>query len=315
MSNQLCKILNIKYPIIQGALTNVSDVNLVSSVSNAGGLGVYAPGVEDINIDFVREQIKEIKKRTSNSFGVNIMMASPYADKIVKLVCEEKVPVVTTGAGSPAKYIDKLKEAGIIVAPVVSTKELAIKMENIGVDIIIAEGMESGGYIGGTTSIVLIPQVVSAVKIPVVAAGGFVDGKGLVVAMVMGAQGIQMGTRFLTVEECRLPSWFKDELIKADAKDAIVLGETIGSTSRLRVLNTLTVKCIKNAESDPKTTLDSFQSMIIDARSKKNSEDLEKTLIGLGQCIGLVHDKPSVKELIERIMIEYELLSKPDLSK
>ena len=177
MGNPICEMLGIRYPIIQGAMTNVTDVGLVSAVSNAGGIGILAPGIENVDIEFVRSQIRKLRDVTDNHFGVNVMLASPYAPQIVDLVCEERVPFITTGAGSPAKYMEKFKAANIIVAPVISSKEAAVKMAGAGVDFVIAEGMESGGYIGRLSTFSLIPQVVDAVTIPVVAAGGIADGR------------------------------------------------------------------------------------------------------------------------------------------
>lgn len=313
MTNHLCKLLNIKYPIFQGAMTNVTDVNLVSAVSNAGGLGIFAPGIENIDLESVRTQIREIKNKTPNSFGVNIMLASRYADEIVKLVCEEKVPIVTTGAGSPEKYMKAFKEAGILVAPVVSSLELALKMERIGADILIVEGMESGGYIGNITSMVLIPQVTSVVHVPVVAAGGIADGRGLAAAFMLGAQGVQMGTMFLTTKECMIPDWCKRAIIVARPQDAIVLGDRIGAKSRLRVLNTHIVKEINEAESDSEATIDRFQSMVSEARTNQYEKGLDNTLIGLGQCIGIVNTQLTVDELINSMIEDYENIAKPSI--
>lgn len=310
MSNPLCALLGIRYPIIQGAMANVTEAGLVSAVSKAGGLGILAAGIENVDLDHVRRQIRAIREATPNSFGVNIMLASSYAPEIVELVCEEKVPVVTTGAGNPAKYLAQLKQAGIVVAPVVSSKEVAVKMEGVGVDILIAEGMESGGYIGYVSTMALIPQVVDAVKIPVVAAGGIMDGRGMAAALMLGAQGVQMGTRFLATRECAIPDWCKAALVQAQTKDAIVLGDRIGVAAHLRVLKTGVTAEIQASEGDEKTTTADFERAVINARSAVYSNGLDGTLIGAGQGIGLVSDISSVEEVVTNIVAEYNRITK-----
>ena len=209
--NRICQMLGIRYPIIQGAMTNVSDAELVSAVSEGGGLGVYAPGIENVDFDVVRQEIRRIREKTTKPFAVNIMLASQYAAGLVEVVCQERVPVVTTGAGNPSKYMEAFHAAGIKVAPVVPSVEAAVKMEAAGVDFVIAEGMESGGYIGRGSTLVLIPQVVDAVNIPVAAAGGIMDGRTMAAVMMLGAEGVQMGTRFLTAAECTIPDYLYGE--------------------------------------------------------------------------------------------------------
>lgn len=305
MSNPICEMLGIRYPIIQGAMTNVTDVGLVSAVSNAGGIGIFAPGIENVDIEFVRSQIRALRIETANHFGINIMLASPYAPQIVDLVCEEQVPFVTTGAGSPAKYMEKLKAAHIIVAPVVSAKEAAVKMEAAGVDFIIAEGMESGGYIGRLSTFSLIPQVVDAVKIPVAAAGGIADGRGLAAALMLGACGVQMGTRFLASKECAIPDWCKEALLNAGAKDAIVLGDRIGAKARLRVLKTDITAEILRSESAEAGTVEQFEAMVTQARQDKYDKGLGGTLIGTGECVSLIHSILPVSDIISEMITVY----------
>ena len=313
MKNQLCTLLGIRYPIIQGAMTNVSnEIGLVSAVSNAGGLGIFAPGIENVDMDYVRGQIRAIRAATDKPFAVNIMLASPFAPQIVDVICEERVPVVTTGAGNPAKYMEKLKAAGIIVGAVVAAKEAAMKAADT-VDFIVAEGMESGGYIGRMSTITLIPEVVDAVKIPVVAAGGFADGRGLAAAIALGAQGVQMGTRFLTTAECAIPDWCKDALIAASAKDAIILGDRIGVPARLRVLKTADTAAILAAEGAEGTTAEAFQAAVSAARTNVYEKGLDGMLMGIGQCIGALDKITTVEETISDIVAQYNSIAKEAL--
>lgn len=305
MKNQICKLLNIRYPIFQGGMTLVTDVNLVSAVSNAGALGIYAAGIDNINIECLRNQIRKLREATDRPFGINIMLASKYAAQVVDLVCEEEIPIVTTGAGSPAKYIDKFKKAHVLVAPVVSSIEAAVKMEAAGADIIIAEGMESGGYIGRITTMSLIPQVVDAVNVPVVAAGGIADGRGMAAAFVLGAQGIQMGTRFLTTAECAIPEKCKEILVKASSKDAIVLGDRIGVSMRIRALNTRMITEIAAYEGEKDASIERYEKAITEAIGKLYTGDPEQILLGAGQSVGLTNDRIRVQELIDTVIKQF----------
>lgn len=311
MKNQVCKLLNIQYPIFQGGMTLVTDVNLVSAVSNAGALGIYAAGIDNIDIEYLREQIRKLREATDKPFGFNIMLASRYAAQIVDLVCEEKVPVVTTGAGNPIQYMEKFKKANVLVAPVVSSKEAAIKMEAAGADLVIAEGMESGGYIGNVTTISLIPQVVDSVKIPVLAAGGIADGRGMAAAFMLGAQGIQMGTRFLTTKECAIPESCKDAIVEASSRDAIVLGDRIGVPMRIRVLKTRTIAEISAYEGEKNASIEKYNEAIVEARGKLYSGDPDQVLLGAGQSVGLVNDKKSVQDVITDIIRQFNEILKP----
>ncbi len=313
MKNQVCKLLNIQYPIFQGGMTLVTDVNLVNAVSKAGALGIYAAGIDNIDIEYLRKQIRKLREATDKPFGFNIMLASKYAAQIVDLVCEEKVPVVTTGAGNPTQYMEKFKKANVLVAPVVSSKEAAIKMEAAGADLIIAEGMESGGYVGKITTISLIPQVVDAVKIPVVAAGGIADGRGMAAAFMLGAQGIQMGTRFLTTKECAIPESCKDALVKASSRDAIVLGDRIGVPMRIRVLKTRTIAEINAYEGEKNATIEKYNEAIVEARGKLYLGDPDQVLLGTGQSVGLVNDKNSVQQVITDMIRQFNEIVKPFL--
>ncbi len=230
MKSRICDLLNIQYPVIQGGMAWVATAELAAAVSNGGGLGLIAAG--GAPADVVREQIHKARTLTDKPFGVNVMLMSPFADDVMKVVIEEKVAVVATGAGNPGKYMAALKEAGIKVMPVVASVALAKKMEKSGADAIIAEGTEAGGHIGELTTMVLVPQVVDAVSIPVVAAGGIVDSRGVVASFAFGAEAVQVGTRFLCSTECIAHDNYKQAVIKAKDRDAVVTGRSTGAPVR-----------------------------------------------------------------------------------
>ena len=227
------KELGLKYPIFQGGMAWVADGKLAAAVSNAGGLGIIGSGNAPGNV--VADEIESAKSLTKKPFGVNVMLLSPYADEVVKVILANKdsVAVVTTGAGNPAKYIEKLKDAGIKVIPVVGSVALARMMERVGVDAVVAEGMESGGHIGKLTTMALVPQVVDAVKIPVIAAGGIGDGRGMAAAFMLGAEGVQMGTRFLVATESKIHPNYKQAVLRAKDASTLVTGEYAGHPSRV----------------------------------------------------------------------------------
>ena len=234
--NRVCELLNIEHPIFQGAMAWIADASLASAVSEAGGLGIITGAAPT---EWVREQIRKTKEITNKPFGVNIMLMSENADEIAELVCEEGVPVVTTGAGSPGKYMEKWKNKGIKVIPVVASVALAKRMERAGADAIIAEGTESGGHVGQLTTMALIPQVVDSVSIPVIAAGGIGDGRGIAAAFMLGGEGVQLGTRFLVAKECTISQNYKDKIIKANDIDTEVTGRTTGHPVRVMSLITI----------------------------------------------------------------------------
>ena len=227
------KKLGLKYPIFQGGMAWVADGKLAAAVSNAGGLGIIGSGNAPGSV--VADEIESAKSLTKRPFGVNVMLLSPYADEVVKVILANKdsVAVVTTGAGNPAKYIEKLKDAGIKVIPVVGSVALARMMERVGVDAVVAEGMESGGHIGKLTTMALVPQVVDAVKIPVIAAGGIGDGRGMAAAFMLGAEGVQMGTRFLVATESKIHPNYKKAVLRAKDASTLVTGEYAGHPSRV----------------------------------------------------------------------------------
>ena len=231
MKTEITELLGIKYPIIQGGMAWVADFHLAAAVSNAGGLGIIGAG--GAPAQWVREQILEAKKLTDKPFGVNIMLMNPEADEIAKILIEEGVKVVTTGAGNPAKYIKDWKTAGIKVIPVIASCALARMMEKCGVDAVIAEGSEAGGHIGEITTMSLVPQVVDAVNIPVIAAGGIADGRGIAAAFMLGAKAVQMGTQFVATKECTVHQNYKDKIIKAKDIDSKVTGRTTGHPVRV----------------------------------------------------------------------------------
>ncbi|WP_406678278.1 enoyl-[acyl-carrier-protein] reductase FabK [Moorella sp. ACPs] len=218
----LCDLLGITYPIIQGGMAWVATGELAAAVSAAGGLGIIGAG--NAPPEAVRQEIRKVRERTDRPFGVNIYYMSPYVEELIDLVCAEKVPVVTTGAGNPGKHLPKLKAAGVKVIPVVASVALAKRLERLGVDALVAEGMECGGHIGEIATMPLVPQIVDAVHIPVIAAGGIADGRGLAAALALGAAGVQMGTRFICAEECTVHPNYKEAVLKAGDRDAVVTG-------------------------------------------------------------------------------------------
>jgi len=299
--NVITELLNIKYPIIQGGMAWIADASLAVGVSEAGGLGIIS-GVGPTEV--VRAQIRKAKELTDKPFGVNIMLMQDNADEIARLVCDEKVLVVTTGAGSPGKYIEMWKGHGIKVIPVVPSVAIAKRMEKFGADAVIAEGMESGGHIGQTTTMSLVPQVVDEVNIPVIAAGGIGDGRGIAASFMLGAVGVQMGTRFLVSNECNVHQNYKEKVLKAKDIETEVTGT---STSHpVRVLrNKLTREYIKLEKSNPNS--EKLESLTRGALRKAVIEgDTENGSVMAGQIAGLVKKEQSCKEIIEELMTEFD---------
>ncbi|MFQ9286582.1 MAG: enoyl-[acyl-carrier-protein] reductase FabK [Intestinibacter bartlettii] len=299
--NVITELLNIKYPIIQGGMAWIADASLAVGVSEAGGLGIIS-GVGPTEV--VRAQIRKAKELTDKPFGVNVMLMQDNADEIAHLVCGEKVPVVTTGAGSPGKYIEMWKSHGIKVIPVVPSVAIAKRMEKFGADAVIAEGMESGGHIGQTTTMSLVPQVVDAVNIPVIAAGGIGDGRGIAASFMLGAVGVQMGTRFLVSNECNVHKNYKEKVLKAKDIETEVTGN---STSHpVRVLrNKLTREYIKIEKSNSNS--EKLESLTRGALRKAVIEgDTENGSVMAGQIAGLVKKEQSCKEIIEELMTEFD---------
>ncbi len=304
MKTALTELLNIEYPVIQGGMSWVAEYHLASAVSEAGGLGLIAAG--GAPVEWIREQIREAKKLTNKPVGVNIMLMHPQADEIAKLMVEENVPVVTTGAGSPEKYMSMWKEAGIKVIPVVASVALAKRMERCGADAVVAEGTEAGGHIGELTTMVLVPQVVDAVNIPVIAAGGIADGRGMAAAFMLGAEGVQMGTHFVVTKECIVHQNYKDCVIKAKDIDTKVTGRTTGHPVRCLRNNMTKEYLAKEAagaslEELENLTLGGLKKCVVDG-------DVQNGSLMAGQIAGLVKDECTCKELIERVCSQAEQL-------
>lgn len=299
-------LLKIKYPIIQGGMANIADHHLASAVSNAGGLGLIGCGGWDT--ERVREEIRKTKALTDKPFGVNIMLMSPYAEQLSDLVIEEGIKVVTTGAGSPGVYMKKWKEAGIIVIPVVPSVAFAVRLERSGADALIVEGTEAGGHIGEITTFVLVPQVVDAVNIPVIAAGGIADHRGLDAAFILGAKGVQIGTVLLASEECPVHQNYKEKVVKAKDTETVVTGRQTGAPVRVlknkmaRDYLDLTKYGDAKLEELEKLTLGSLRKAVFDG-------DLDNGSFMAGQSAGLVKSIRPVKEILEDIF-ENSLVAK-----
>lgn len=311
MKSALCELLNIEYPIISGAMTLVSNSELVSAVSNAGGCGIFATGdaAQKGGIERIKNEIKRIKSLTDKPFGVNVAMISPIAKEIIDTVCEEQVAMVTTGAGSPAPYMEQLKSAGVKVVPVIPSKKAALKMETLGADAVVAEGMESGGFIGKETTMVLVPEVTAAVKIPVIAAGGFADGRGLAAAFALGACGVQMGTRFMVCKESPILPVFKEAIIQQGAADAIVEGASMKKAIPHRSIRTAAAEAVINYEKDPAATTKEYFKRFYAGRMAINGQ-LDDAILGMGQTAALIDKELTAKEIIDGIMQEFKAVVK-----
>ena len=306
MNNNICNLLNIKYPIFQGGMAWVSDSSLAAAVSNAGGLGIIAGANAPASL--VREEIRKTKELTDKPFGVNIMLLSENADELSEIVIEEGVKVITTGAGNPGKYIEKWKKAGIKVIPVVPSVALAKRMERAGADAVIAEGCESGGHIGKLTTMVLIPQVVDAVNIPVIAAGGIGDGRGIAASFILGASGVQVGTRFLVADECTIHDNYKNAVVKSTDIDTVVTGRITGHP--VQVIKNKLAREYLNLE-NKKASLEDLEELGKGALRKAVKDgDIEYGSLMAGQISGMITKRQSAKEIIEEMFMEYENIRK-----
>jgi enoyl-[acyl-carrier protein] reductase II len=305
MKTQITQLLGIQYPIFQGGMAWIAESTLAAAVSNAGGLGIIAGG--SAPIDYLREQIRRCKELTDKPFGVNIMLMSPNAEELAKLVIEEKVPVVTTGAGNPGKYMAAWKEAGVKVIPVVPSVALAVRMERAGADAVIAEGTESGGHIGENTTMCLVPQVVDAVEIPVIAAGGIADGRGVAASFMLGAQGVQVGTRCLAAQECQIHPTYKELVVKAKDTDSIVTGRYTGHPCRN--VRTKFTKKLASGEKDGSLTPDEFEQLTLGSLRKAVQEgNLEEGSFLCGAIAGMIKEVKPAKEIIEEMFAQAEKL-------
>jgi enoyl-[acyl-carrier protein] reductase II len=299
---ELCNLLDIKYPIIQGGMAWLGTTELVSAVSNAGGLGVIGSG--DAPPDWLRDQIKATRDKTDKPFGVNILRLSPFVKDNLQVIADEGVKIVTFGGGNPGTYIPALKEAGVKVIPVVSSVALARRLERQGIDAVIAEGMESGGHVGDTATMALVPQVVQNINLPIIAAGGIANGHGLVAALALGAQGVQMGTRFVCSEECIAHPSFKERILQAQDRATVVTGETTGHPVRC-LENKLTreFRAMEKAGT-PTEELEEFGRGRLSLGIIQGN--LEEGSLMAGQIAGLIKDIKPVKAIIEDIMAEAE---------
>ena len=298
MKTKITELLGCEYPIIQGGMAWVAENTLASAVSNAGGVGLIAGG--NAPIDYLREQIRLCKEKTNKPFGVNIMLMSPNADDLAQLVIDEGVKVVTTGAGNPGKYIAAWKEAGVKVIPVVPSVALAKRMEKSGADAVIAEGTESGGHIGENTTMCLVPQVVDAVQIPVIAAGGIADGRGMAASFMLGAEGVQIGTRFLASEECQIHPVFKELVIKAKDTDSVVTGRYTGHPCRN--VKTKFAKKLAAGEKDGTLSPDEFEKLTVGALRRAVVEgDVESGSFLCGAIAGMINEVKTCAEIIKEI--------------
>lgn len=304
MKTEITQLLGIKYPVIQGGMAWVAEYHLAAAVSEAGGLGVI--GAASAPPEVVREQVRKVKELTDRPFGVNVMLMNPNAPQVAQVVVEEGVPVVTTGAGNPSKFMELWKNAGIKVIPVVASVAMAKMMERAGADAVVAEGTESGGHIGSATTMTLVPQVADAVKIPVIAAGGIGDGRGFAAAMMLGAKAVQMGTRFVTAKESIVHQNYKERIFKARDIDSVVTGRSTGHPIRV-LRNQMTKEYLKMEEEG--VSLEELELLTLGSLRKAVVEgDVVNGSLMAGQIAGLVKKEQSCAEIMEEIMKEAEAL-------
>ncbi|MBU3812051.1 MAG: enoyl-[acyl-carrier-protein] reductase FabK [Candidatus Niameybacter stercoravium] len=298
--NKICDMLNIQYPIFQGAMAWIADHAIAAAVSEAGGLGIIAAG--NAPADWLRAEIRALKEITSKPFGVNIMLLSPHAEDVAKVVVEEGVTIVTTGAGDPGKYMNMWKEAGIKVIPVVPSVALARRMERQGADAVVVEGYEAGGHIGELTTMVLTPQVVDAVNIPVIAAGGIADHRGFAAAMMLGADAVQIGTRFLVAKECTVHENYKQRVLKASDIDTVVTGRSTGHP--VRALRNKLSREFAKREKDGASVEELEALGAGGLRLAVVEGDVINGTVMSGQIAGMIKQEQTAKEMIEEIMTE-----------
>lgn len=305
LQSSICDLLGIKYPIFQGGMAWVSDASLASAVSNAGGLGIISS--VNAGVDAVLEEVRKCKTMTDKPFGVNIMLMSPVAAQIAQMVIDEKVPVVTTGAGLPSKYMAGWLEAGIKVIPVVAATAIAQRVERMGAAAVVAEGGESGGHIGELNTMALVPQVCEAVSIPVIAAGGIADGRGFAAALMLGAQGIQCGTRFLSAVECTAHQHYKEKILAARDSDTVVTGKALGHP--VRALKSPFTRKFAQMENDPTVTPDDIMEFGAGSLRKAVKDGDEKMgSFMAGQSVGMVHKIQTAEEIIQDMVSGAEKL-------
>ena len=300
MQTEITELLGIQYPIIQGGMAWVAEHHLAAAVSEAGGLGLI--GAANAPAEWVREQIRAAKNLTEQPFGVNIMLMSPYADEVAQVVAEEGVKVVTTGAGSPEKYMERWKQSGIRVIPVVASVALAKRMERCGADAVVAEGCESGGHVGESTTMALVPQVVDAVQIPVIAAGGIADGRGIAAGFMLGAKAVQMGTRFIATQEAQVHESYKNQVLRAKDIDTRVTGRSTGHP--VRALRNEMTKRYLELEQEGASFEELEQLTLGGLRRAVVEGDVRMGSMMAGQCAGLVREILPCSELVPQLMQE-----------
>ncbi len=306
MKTKITSLLGIDAPVIQGGMAWVAEHRLAAAVSEAGGMGII--GAANAPAEWVRDQIRKAKQLTDKPFGVNVMLLSPYADEVASVIAQEGVKVVTTGAGNPGKYLPLWKEAGIKVIPVVASVAMARMMERAGADALVAEGTESGGHIGETTTLVLVPQVVDAVGIPVIAAGGIGDGRGMAAAFMLGACGVQLGTRFVASQEARVHDNYKNYILKAKDIDTRVTGRSTGHP--VRVLRNAVTKQYLEMEQKG-AGFEELELLTVGGLRRAVQEgDVKEGSVMSGQIAGMIHDLPTCREIVERMVEEAEQLLK-----
>ena len=306
IKSPICEMIGIKYPIFQGGMAWIADANLAAAVSNGGGLGIIS--AMNADAEYLRGQIVRARELTDEPFGVNIMLMSPFADEVAQIAAEEKVKVITTGAGNPTKYMKLWKDAGITVVPVVASCAMAQMVERAGADAVIAEGQESGGHIGELCTMAMVPQVADAVSIPVLAAGGIADGRGVAASFMLGAVGVQLGTRFLVARECGVHQNYKDAVLAAGDISTVTTGRRFGGNTCRQIKNTFSRNFIKE-EYSPEATAESVAMLGAGAlRRAAVDGDAKNGSLLCGQIAGLVNKEQSAAEIIEEIFSEAEEL-------
>ncbi len=306
LNSAICDMLKIKYPVFQGGMAHIADAHLAAAVSNSGGLGIIS--AMNYDADYLEKQIDTAFSLTDKPFGVNVMLMSPHTDEVASLLAEKKVSVVTTGAGNPEKYMDIWKNAGIKVIPVVASTALAKIVERLGASAVIAEGGESGGHVGDTTTMALVPQVCDKVSIPVIAAGGIADGRGVAAAFMLGAQGVQLGTRFLVAKECSVHQNYKNKVLKAGDISTIVTGKRLGHP--VRSIKTPFSRAYAKAEYSSISDEDLEKMAVGSLRLAAKDGDEKNGCFLAGQIAGMVNKEQSAKEIIEEICTEAQNILK-----
>ena len=309
MKTRITELLGIEVPVVQGAMARIADASLAGAVSEAGGLGIIACG--GAPLDWVEEQVRIARSMTDKPIGANVMLMDPNAAQTAELLAKLRVDVITTGAGSPANYMQLWKDAGIKVVPVVASSALAARMERLGADAVVAEGTEAGGHIGELTTMALIPAVCDAVSIPVIAAGGIADGRGMAAAFALGAEGVQVGTRFLTVDECTIADAYKERVIAAKDADTIVTGR--GSGHPVRCLKNKFARTVRKLEGDVAANGDELEAMYVGSLKRAVEGDVDNGTMMAGQSAALVRERATAAEAVARMIDEAEALGRLDL--